>query len=407
VSILTLFGFVAVSTMLVAYALEDRSRAFVLLFSAACGASSVYGFLAGTWPFGVVEAVWTAVALRRWARRNEAGSPTAADRLIACDMTALSAAERHRYDALRPRVLKAVDHIHETPSGFRLRIGRSAPISEIGEWMDMEHRCCPFLDIDLSLRSDGTTWLQIGGSAAIKAFLKEEFGAFAALQKSVPTEVPSLKEPEGNIQLDEALQTMSNDINTYVKQMAEVRHRLGLVQAVLAGSVRTGHQTFDAELIFIQLRKALELIAFGSLCANKQKFSQVYEKFADQWSAKRLFRDLEKVNPKFYPEPLEEPKQLPGASGPRHFHFDRPVDGFMTPNEFVQLYDSSAEVLHIRNPFKRGDPTIRIGYTVEQWIARIKRLLSWHLMHLTDGGVWVIKIPSEGDVQAWPAAPND
>ena len=52
---LTLFGLVAVSTMLIAYALEDRSRTFVLLFAAACGASSAYGFLAGTWPFGIVE----------------------------------------------------------------------------------------------------------------------------------------------------------------------------------------------------------------------------------------------------------------------------------------------------------------------------------------------------------------
>jgi hypothetical protein len=199
---------------------------------------------------------------------------------------------------------------------------------------------------------------------------------------------------------------MATEIEIYVKQMGEVRHRLGLVQAVLAGSVRSGHETFDAELIFIQLRKALELIAFGSLCANKQKFSEVYEKFADQWSAKRLFRDLHKVNPNFYPEPLEEPKRLPNTGGPRHFHFDRPSDGFMTANEFVQLYDSTADVLHIRNPFKPGDPTIRIGYTVEQWVARIQRLLSWHLMHLTDGGVWVIKIPTEGDVQAWPAAPT-
>ena len=94
-----------------------------------------------------------------------------------------------------------------------------------------------------------------------------------------------------DIELSENLQTMSTNINIYVTQMAEVRHRLGLVQAVLAGSVRTGHQAFDAELIFVQLRKALELIAFGSLCANRQKFSPVYEKFADQWSAKRLFRD--------------------------------------------------------------------------------------------------------------------
>ena len=45
----------AVSTMLIAYALEDRSPAFILLFAAACSASSAYGFLAGTWPFGIVE----------------------------------------------------------------------------------------------------------------------------------------------------------------------------------------------------------------------------------------------------------------------------------------------------------------------------------------------------------------
>jgi len=44
---------------------------------------------------------------------------------------------------------------------------------------------------------------------------------------------------------------------------------------------------------------------------------------------------------------------------------------------------------------------------VEQWVARIQRLLTWHFMHLTNGGVWVAKIPTEGDVQAWSAKPND
>lgn len=196
---------------------------------------------------------------------------------------------------------------------------------------------------------------------------------------------------------------MPSDIEIYVKNMAEVRHRLGLVKAVLAGSVRTGHQTFDAELIFIQLRKTLELIAFGSLCANKQKYSEVYQNFAQHWSATRLLRDLEKVNQKFYPEPLEPPQQRPDGTR----HFDRPSDGFMTRDDFVRLYDSCADVLHIRNPFKSGDPTIHIGHSVDQWVARIQRLLTWHLMHLTDGGVWVVKIPAEGDVQAWPASPNE
>jgi len=63
---LTLFGLVAVSAMLVCYAFEARSNWFVLGFSAACLAGSAYGFLQGAWPFGIVEAIWSMVALRRW-----------------------------------------------------------------------------------------------------------------------------------------------------------------------------------------------------------------------------------------------------------------------------------------------------------------------------------------------------
>ncbi len=62
----TVFGVCAVSFMLVTYALEQRSRHFVAAFALGCALSSTYGFLAGTWPFGVVEAVWTLVALKRY-----------------------------------------------------------------------------------------------------------------------------------------------------------------------------------------------------------------------------------------------------------------------------------------------------------------------------------------------------
>ena len=66
---LSLFGLGAVTAMLVFYALEDRSPWFVLGFAASCALGSAYGFLQGAWPFGLVEAVWTLVALRRWRGR--------------------------------------------------------------------------------------------------------------------------------------------------------------------------------------------------------------------------------------------------------------------------------------------------------------------------------------------------
>ena len=65
---LTAFGLFAVTAMLVCYALEERSPWFILAFAGSCVLASVYGFLQGAWPFGMVEGVWSVVALRRWWR---------------------------------------------------------------------------------------------------------------------------------------------------------------------------------------------------------------------------------------------------------------------------------------------------------------------------------------------------
>ena len=65
---LTIFGLFAVTCMLITYALEKRSAWFILLFAGSCVMGSAYGFLQGAWPFGLVEAVWSAVAVRRWWR---------------------------------------------------------------------------------------------------------------------------------------------------------------------------------------------------------------------------------------------------------------------------------------------------------------------------------------------------
>jgi hypothetical protein len=70
---LTFFGLFAVTAMLVSYALETRSPWYILAFACACGLGSAYGFLQGAWPFGVVEAIWALVALRRWMQARTRG----------------------------------------------------------------------------------------------------------------------------------------------------------------------------------------------------------------------------------------------------------------------------------------------------------------------------------------------
>ena len=71
-TLVTAYGVVAVTFMMVMYAMESRGRGYILGFAAGCVLSSIYGFLSGAWPFGVVEAIWCVIALRRYAevRRN-------------------------------------------------------------------------------------------------------------------------------------------------------------------------------------------------------------------------------------------------------------------------------------------------------------------------------------------------
>jgi len=68
----TAFGLLSVTAMLVFYALEDRNPAYILAFAGACALASIYGFVQGAWPFGVVEAVWALIAVHRWRKRTSA-----------------------------------------------------------------------------------------------------------------------------------------------------------------------------------------------------------------------------------------------------------------------------------------------------------------------------------------------
>jgi hypothetical protein len=72
---LTIFGLFAVTAMVTLYALESRSRWFILAFAGSCVLASIYGFLQGAWPFGLVEAIWSIVALRRWWLAGQGDRP--------------------------------------------------------------------------------------------------------------------------------------------------------------------------------------------------------------------------------------------------------------------------------------------------------------------------------------------
>lgn len=73
--VVTVYGVSVLTMMMVFYALESRHRHFVLAFGICCILSSLYGFISGVWPFGIVELVWSMVAFRRWTRAGKQARP--------------------------------------------------------------------------------------------------------------------------------------------------------------------------------------------------------------------------------------------------------------------------------------------------------------------------------------------
>ncbi|MGA7922015.1 MAG: hypothetical protein WCA38_20315 [Candidatus Acidiferrales bacterium] len=89
---------------------------------------------------------------------------------------------------------------------------------------------------------------------------------------------------------------MSEEIRLYVNYMEEIRDRINFAKAVGAHHVTTGHELFDVELVFLQLRKMLELIAFASLTASKETYSAAYKNFDTHWRAKGIIICLIKTS---------------------------------------------------------------------------------------------------------------
>jgi hypothetical protein len=173
-NVITLFGVLSVTAMLVFYALEERDASWTLWFARACLASSSYGFHQGAWPFGIVEGIWTGVALRRW---HAATRPSRSRRdavPIACDMTAFSPEERKRYDLLRGTLMRAVTASTETSTGFILSVTDAVTPRDIAEWASLERRCCPFLDLALHLDHSGSTRIEMSGNSGTKEVLRAE-----------------------------------------------------------------------------------------------------------------------------------------------------------------------------------------------------------------------------------------
>ncbi len=97
--------------------------------------------------------------------------------VIACNLKAIDAADRPRYNDLLMRLRVAVRNRSELSDGFAFTLdGKAMDLPQVAEWISVERRCCPFLSFQLCASGDKADWvLKLTGPEGVKALLELEF----------------------------------------------------------------------------------------------------------------------------------------------------------------------------------------------------------------------------------------
>jgi hypothetical protein len=185
------------------------------------------------------------------------------------------------------------------------------------------------------------------------------------------------------------------DGEKYCNLMEEIKLRINVVTYFLSGQGHALYEPSTLESICLQIRKILELVAFGSLVANKEAYTAVFTKISKAWNANDILIELEKVNPDFYPVPIVElPSGVPGVKT-RH---EKRVGDYLDETEFKEVYGRCGAMAHAANPYGKG---IDYGYYARMlpvWRTRIVNLLNArNIQLLGNPGIYLIHMTEHGD----------
>jgi len=172
-----------------------------------------------------------------------------------------------------------------------------------------------------------------------------------------------------------------NHNEKYCSLLMEVKRRTEVAYAFISQQTHAIYLPTTIESACLQVRKILELIAFGSLVVNNEEFFRQYGKPDKLWRAKEVLEKVGKVNPEFYPEPIiQTPSDQPGVK----MEWTDRGDDYLNKEKFVEVYDKCSDILHTNNPFRSR---VEVDYdyyksSLPKWMNEIVNLLNAHLVKI-------------------------
>ena len=191
--------------------------------------------------------------------------------------------------------------------------------------------------------------------------------------------------------------TLSAASKAYAGYMHEIRNRLDAINTM--GVAQSNGRSIlpswqlDVESCFLNLRKVIELTFYASASAHSSLGVEIQRRIvAREWNARKVMREIEKVNPSFYPVPIEKALSEDGIlrTVPR-------MSGFLAKEECLHLYDEvCGAALHAsrdRAWYAREEYRLE---AVNRWHNRIHHLLSHHWIQLREDIAFAVILHLKG-----------
>ncbi|WP_296593765.1 hypothetical protein [Methylophaga sp.] len=171
------------------------------------------------------------------------------------------------------------------------------------------------------------------------------------------------------------------DTQAYIAVMEEIKRRTSVIHALLRNDITVVYPATHIESMVLQLRMIIELIALASVAANRKLFEEQKKKFEKHWHPGKILKDVEHLNPNFYPRPI---KEVPSNSDGVVNDLIDIKSGFLTRDQLIALHGRCGDLLHAKNPFGKGVDYGLYERMVPQWLEQIRVLLNCHQIRLLD-----------------------
>ena len=188
---------------------------------------------------------------------------------------------------------------------------------------------------------------------------------------------------------------MNNEISIYIELIKGIYSRLEFALKYLEQYSKT-RSVNELESSILQMRKAFESLAFSSIAANKSVYAKLRgnasknSDFSKDYNAKLIIKDIEKVNPQFYPIALNQPEMLNGM-----INFPQKTTGFLKREKFERIYERMGKYLHADNPWSSDKQIESFSREISTIVNELKHLLERHVCFLSyskETKIWIVEI---------------